>query len=95
MISYSSKQFYCSYLCVHTVCKECGTSFSLKGLLNKHIYGTHGKIRNHGCLTCKSAFADKTQLKQHEEAVHLKISDHVCEICGSTFSGKGNLRAHV
>ena len=74
------------------VCKICGKTFSLPGLLKRHIK-VHSKERPLVCEICGKRFKLSKSLNRHRR-IHSDVKE-CCEFCGKGFNSSCNLRAHL
>ncbi|KAJ0055634.1 hypothetical protein NL108_006503 [Boleophthalmus pectinirostris] len=74
-------------------CPECGTAFSLKGNLLKHLV-VHREERPFSCSQCNATFKRKLNLKAHM-SIHLEEKQYECSICHKKYTRKSNLDDHM
>lgn len=75
-------------------CEHCGKMVTLYGL-QKHIDGSHKKLRAFKCAVCKKGFSTPPSLRRHLATVHLNEKSFVCPICDYTFTQKCSLTRHT
>ncbi|XP_066925361.1 zinc finger imprinted 3-like [Clytia hemisphaerica] len=78
----------------HFKCTECGTLFTRRNDMKKHMNNLHLGIKPHKCETCPKSFAHKGDLNRHTNEVHGKIRSIECELCGKKFARKNQLTKH-
>ncbi|KAJ1126017.1 hypothetical protein NDU88_004430 [Pleurodeles waltl] len=74
-------------------CAECGTSYSLKEELVRHM-GSHSRAKPYLCTECGKSFFRKAKLIMHQR-IHTGIKPYECLFCHKTFSRKDNLNGHM
>ena len=73
-------------------CKQCGTIFTRKWLLDRHVATVHDK-KKIKCDQCDQTFTQKHELKRHVSAVHER-KQYECDECDFVTSWKDNLSRH-
>jgi KRAB domain-containing zinc finger protein len=58
-------------------CKQCQTSFSQKGNLDKHIEMIHVGLAKFGCPHCNKYFTKKFNLQVHLRNVAMKLQSQI------------------
>eukprot|EP00184_Porphyridium_aerugineum_P000543 CAMPEP_0184707564 /NCGR_PEP_ID=MMETSP0313-20130426/37335_1 /TAXON_ID=2792 /ORGANISM="Porphyridium aerugineum, Strain SAG 1380-2" /LENGTH=391 /DNA_ID=CAMNT_0027169143 /DNA_START=514 /DNA_END=1689 /DNA_ORIENTATION=- len=74
-------------------CKLCGTVFSRKFDLRRHLRTVHMPDRQFTCSICYDSFQRAEHLRVHQ-LVHTKTS-RICTICNKPFISQHNLERHV
>ena len=75
-------------------CQECGTLFTRRNDMKKHMNNLHLGIKPHKCEECKKSFAHKGDLNRHKNEVHGGIKSIECELCGKSFARKNQFTKH-
>ena len=73
-------------------CKQCGTIFTRKWLLDRHKASVHDRKKIQ-CDLCDQTFNLEHHLKRHKLAVHEK-KEYECDECDFVTSWKDNLSRH-
>ena len=76
------------------LCDLCGSTFTQKGSLNRHMKILHSNYKSHVCNVCNVEFINKYMLTQHMEE-HVIDHEFLCNVCGNTFTQKGSLNRHM
>ena len=89
-----------SHMVTHTgqkdhVCETCGSGFSRKDELNRHIARIHTHSGNYMCSYCDFRTVQQRSLDIHVNAIHTKAIKYSCEECNFSCYTKGNLTAHT
>ncbi|XP_058464355.1 zinc finger protein 2-like [Malaya genurostris] len=77
----------------HSVCDQCGKTFSTGGALKKHSY-IHTGDMPFECKVCKRRLPTAHKLKEHTMR-HEGIKNHVCPYCGQKKTTRHELKVHM
>ncbi|XP_055533780.1 zinc finger and BTB domain-containing protein 17-like [Wyeomyia smithii] len=77
----------------HSVCDQCGKTFSTTGALKKHSY-IHTGDMPFECSLCKKRLPTAHKLKEHTMR-HEGIKNHVCPYCGQKKTTRHELKVHM
>ncbi|XP_058834118.1 zinc finger protein 501-like [Topomyia yanbarensis] len=77
----------------HSVCDQCGKTFSTSGALKKHSY-IHTGDMPFECTLCKKRLPTAHKLKEHTMR-HEGIKNHVCPYCGQKKTTRHELKVHM
>ncbi|XP_053687765.1 oocyte zinc finger protein XlCOF6-like [Sabethes cyaneus] len=77
----------------HSVCDQCGKTFSTTGALKKHSY-IHTGDMPFECSLCKKKLPTAHKLKEHTMR-HEGIKNHVCPYCGQKKTTRHELKVHM
>lgn len=75
-------------------CALCGSAFTERFNLNKHIRAVHERRRPFECPTCHARFQQRDHMQKHEMCVHRKLRQFSCGACGAAFGWRGVLKKH-
>lgn len=79
-------------------CYECGSMFTMGGILKRHQILQHGprETMPHRCETCAATFSNFTWLSQHMKAHRRQeMRRYKCSYCEEEFQHNQDLRAHL
>lgn len=88
-----SKTYECNvnlYCCMHS---NCGSEYSTKFNLKRHVESVHMHIKKFKCLQCNSLFSSKQSLKEHMH-IHSGAMPFKCCICEKYFRQASQLSLH-
>ena len=74
-------------------CKECGRSFKLQGLLNRH-QSIHSEEKPYACNTCGKSFKRQGYLTKHQR-LHSEEKPYNCVTCRKVFTERSHLVTHT
>ena len=82
------------------VCPHCGSVFSKKCALNRHIKQVHLNIQMYTpviCPVCKKVFSKKGHMDRHIKIFHQGMRNYSdpCPYCKKTFTTRANLGIHI
>ena len=75
------------------ICVECGTRFTRKGHLKRHL-SIHTGDKPFSCQHCDYASAEKSNLTKHMR-IHTGERPFSCSHCDYTCAQKGDLKKHI
>lgn len=75
-------------------CESCGSAFSMRSNLRRHVKTVHEDRRGWRCDICGAAFGLKQNLCTHVRVKHEKLRPFTCDACGGTFGYKQVLQNH-
>ena len=75
------------------VCNACGTSFTQKATLNRHM-SKHTGLKPFLCDLCNKSFSQKSDIARHI-STHTNEKPFTCSICMKSFYSKSNLARHT
>ena len=77
------------------VCEECGSKFSSKNKLTRHVKSVHFLVKFH-CYQCGKQFSRNDELLRHKTTIHKNGNpvEFKCEVCSSIFPRKDNYDRH-
>eukprot|EP00184_Porphyridium_aerugineum_P002669 CAMPEP_0184695840 /NCGR_PEP_ID=MMETSP0313-20130426/3345_1 /TAXON_ID=2792 /ORGANISM="Porphyridium aerugineum, Strain SAG 1380-2" /LENGTH=776 /DNA_ID=CAMNT_0027154367 /DNA_START=3259 /DNA_END=5589 /DNA_ORIENTATION=- len=76
-------------------CKLCGTSFTRKYDLKRHIKSTHLAVYKYSCPFCDGKFKKQHELDVHRRENHERSQLFYCDHCSKSFSSDSNRRRHI
>ena len=74
-------------------CEICGTGFTTKGNLNRHMKDIHSSIKPYSCYFCTMEFSRRDALISHLKK-HSNIRPFRCSFCPSSYKTKKALQEH-
>lgn len=103
--SYDFKKHMISHKTTNSyTCNICGTSFTLKKVMEAHIRNEHSTRRRTKkpdsendklCFQCNKNFTSKPSLHVHMHTKHWDGEFYVCDICETTFSEMHDYKKHI
>ncbi len=76
-------------------CTICGSPFSTKSNVRKHVDTIHKQLKLYTCTLCDTSFTLKGYLTKHVETFHSKLKYFSCTLCDKTFVSKDTLNQHL
>lgn len=74
-------------------CGECGKTFALQRLLNRHLK-CHSDVKRYLCTFCAKGFNDTFDLKRHTRT-HTGVRPYSCDRCDKAFTQRCSLESHT
>ncbi|XP_075544348.1 transcriptional regulator ovo isoform X1 [Dermacentor variabilis] len=74
-------------------CGECGKTFGLQRLLNRHMK-CHSDFKRYLCTFCGKGFNDTFDLKRHTRT-HTGVRPYKCGMCDKSFTQRCSLESHT
>ncbi|XP_065284095.2 transcriptional regulator ovo-like isoform X2 [Dermacentor albipictus] len=74
-------------------CGECGKTFGLQRLLNRHMK-CHSDVKRYLCTFCGKGFNDTFDLKRHTRT-HTGVRPYKCGMCDKSFTQRCSLESHT
>lgn len=74
-------------------CQECGKTFALQRLLNRHLK-CHSDYKRYLCTFCGKGFNDTFDLKRHTRT-HTGVRPYKCNMCDKSFTQRCSLESHT
>ncbi|XP_077519006.1 uncharacterized protein LOC144129014 [Amblyomma americanum] len=74
-------------------CQECGKTFALQRLLNRHLK-CHSDFKRYLCTFCGKGFNDTFDLKRHTRT-HTGVRPYKCNMCDKSFTQRCSLESHT
>lgn len=75
------------------ICQECGKTFALQRLLNRHLK-CHSDYKRYLCTFCGKGFNDTFDLKRHTRT-HTGVRPYKCAMCDKSFTQRCSLESHT
>lgn len=75
------------------ICQECGKTFALQRLLNRHLK-CHSDFKRYLCTFCGKGFNDTFDLKRHTRT-HTGVRPYKCAMCDKSFTQRCSLESHT
>ncbi|XP_044260337.1 zinc finger protein 595-like [Tribolium madens] len=75
------------------ICDVCGSSFSNKYLLKRHLKNVHATEKKFKCELCERKFASPVYLNAHKR-YHSGERKHICSFCGKGYITASDLYHH-
>ena len=78
------------YCCMYS---DCGSEYSTKFNLKRHVESVHMHLKKFQCSRCQSLFSSKQSLKEHLH-IHSGAMPFKCSICEKNFRQASQLSLH-
>ncbi|XP_041471036.1 zinc finger and BTB domain-containing protein 17-like [Lytechinus variegatus] len=97
--TFSTRQLLVKHQKIHSdvkphVCETCGSAFTIKWYLNRHINIVHSDVYSHTCSICDKKFKSKTALSVHMQLHNVEGKVYRCDQCDAEFHVKRYLARH-
>ena len=76
------------------VCEICGSAFTIKWYLNRHINIVHSEAYTFSCTICSKKFKSKAALTVHMQLHNVEGKTYKCDYCDAEFHVKRYLSRH-
>ena len=78
------------YCCMYA---DCGSEYTTKFNLKRHVESVHMRIKRFKCSTCGGLYSSKQSLKEHNY-IHLGFVPFECKTCNVVFRQASQLSLH-
>eukprot|EP00057_Strongylocentrotus_purpuratus_P002936 XP_003725555.1 PREDICTED: zinc finger protein 26 [Strongylocentrotus purpuratus] len=97
--TFSTRQLLVKHQKIHSdvkphVCETCGSAFTIKWYLNRHINIVHSDVYSYPCTICDKKFKAKTALSVHMQLHNVEGKVYSCDQCDAEFHVKRYLARH-